>query len=387
MIHSRKHKKKVREEECHSTEKQCSSLISEATQQKTMPVLRTEPSHDSTNHPSFNSRQLLHPPGKRTRPSVNEGIDGSSALDSSHSNITSFSSTDKSNWLLSFTRSNYASFKSFYKYLNQDNVLLESLRRNGFPSIQNQALISFTYPLDLEFVKKENAKHFEPPLPKSGRKFNPTISERVIIQFLSFVHLNTVVGIPSQGFAYSQSEKNIIKYLGILPQEIINGDVSVINQDENEKSLLKLLSKQLPPTTRINKAMCCLIITHPTSNIFLTEMEIAQLYLHTRNNSKCFGIVISPRNTIPNMLCVKLTKEGFDKINEFEQQFLLSPKYSDCFLSCYLALLIKASDFNFYSQIPCAINDEPCISSDCRVYQDMIIKAMSNVVSQPEDFW
>ncbi len=115
----------------------------------------------------------------------------------------------------------------------------------------------------------------------------------------------------------------------------------MINHDVNEISLLKSLSKQSTQTTIINKAMCCLIITHPTSDIILMEMEITQLHSHSHKNTMCFGIVISPHNIIPNMICVKLTNEGLYEMNEFELKCLLSPTYCECLLSCYLAFLIN----------------------------------------------
>ena len=118
------HVGKVSEEECHSTEKQCSSLISQITQQQqqTIPVSRTQHNHRSTNHPSFNPTQSLQLHRKQQTPFVIEGIDGSSVSHSSQTNITSFSSTDKFDSISSFTHSNCVDFKSFYKWLDQDNL-------------------------------------------------------------------------------------------------------------------------------------------------------------------------------------------------------------------------------------------------------------------------
>ena len=150
------HVGKVSEEECHSTEKQCSSLISQITQQQqTIPVLRTQHTHHSTNHPSFNPTQSLQLHAKQPNTQfVIEGIDGSSVSHSSQTNITSFSSTDKFDSISSFTHSNCVDFKSFYKWLDQDNLLPQSLRRNHFHSLHNHPSISFIHPLHLQLAKQ-----------------------------------------------------------------------------------------------------------------------------------------------------------------------------------------------------------------------------------------
>ena len=178
------HVGKVSEEECHSTEKQCSSLISQITQQQqTIPVLRTQHTHHSTNHPSFNPTQSLQLHGKQPTPFVIEGIDGSSVSHSSQTNITSFSSTDKFDSISSFTHSNCVDFKSFYKWLDQDNLFPQSLRRNHFHSLHNHPSISFIHPLHLQLAKQtnkqeeENTTHFQPPHSNTAHEFKQPIPE------------------------------------------------------------------------------------------------------------------------------------------------------------------------------------------------------------------
>ena len=152
------HVGKVSEEECHSTEKQCSSFISQITQQQTIPVLRTQHTHHSTiillsiQHNHFNFME------NNQTPFVIEGIDGCSVSHSSQTNITSFSSTDKFDSISSFTHSNCVDFKSFYKWLDQDNLFPQSLRRNDFHSLHNHPSISFIHLLHLQLAKQTTTR-------------------------------------------------------------------------------------------------------------------------------------------------------------------------------------------------------------------------------------
>ena len=69
---------------------------------------------------------------------------------------------------------------------------------------------------------------------------------------------------------------------------------------------------------------------------------ISQLHSHTHKNTMCFGIVISPHNTIPNMICVKISwRKDLMRWMNLNWNPLSSPSYSECSFPCYLALLIK----------------------------------------------
>ena len=79
--------------------------------------------------------------------------------------------------------------------------------------------------------------------------------------------------------------------------------------------------EQNPSQGKRKYTMRCLLITHPTSNPFLTSKEIAQLFQYTCSNDKCFAVVISPQNSGLKILCAKLTDESFGKLKEVEEVF------------------------------------------------------------------
>ena len=110
------------------------------------------------------------------------------------------------------------------------------------------------------------------------------ISINLIIKFLSLVHLNTMIGLQSQAFAYSDSSDDLIRYLDVVPNE------------SDEESIMDSSIRKDSSASDRGLVKRCWIITHPTSNVFLSSAEIIQLYKHSCESKNCFCIILSPRS-------------------------------------------------------------------------------------------
>ena len=290
-------------------------------------------------------------------------------------------------WIETINASNFCGSISFYHCFVQSRLTPDLLKPNCLPSPEHKVLIPFVFPIDQYLEGPETPKHFEPYSSSRGRKFSPTVSEMLIKQFLSLVHLNTIVGLPSQGLAFSASPTSTVNFIGILPQQSSGSTSAVTEQEAQMKTLFKGFSEQNPSQGRRKYTMRCLLITHPTSDPFLTSKEIAQLFQYTCSNDKCFAIVISPRNNGLKALCAKLTDEGFGKLKEFEEIFNSSSTADESFKLLYLKKHIETTGFNYYRQIPCRLMAEPCFFYDSRDFTSVIRQVKEFAFSDDADYW
>jgi len=117
----------------------------------------------------------------------------------------------------------------------------------------------------------------------------------------------------------------------------------------------------------------------------MSPTDILQLYSLNNENPNLFGIVISPRLAGVKVLCVRLTREGKDKVREFFQK-AQEEKAEDPLE--YIRQRISDSDTEFYCQIPFEIVDdpEPCEVVDLRQKEQVIGQLRAFILSGKADY-
>ena len=258
----------------------------------------------------------------------------------------------------------FESWKGYY-ILFQDKTETRSISsRNRYPDIEHPALIPLIYPLPEHLAKslKRNGKILETVL--SSEKATPVISSDLILTFLSFLHLNTVVGVQSQAFAYSHTLDEQIWHLGIPTQDNDYAMVPFKNEGLDKRFFASFMKQE--SSEKGKYILRCWIITHPTTDVLLTDREIIQLYRLTCENKDCFCVVISPRKKGVKMVCVKLTKEGLNEIRKLERKNAKGPKSDQNSKLFSLECAVSASDVALYCQIPCRFGKYQCVCCDLR---------------------
>ena len=218
---------------------------------------------------------LQHNPQKRQRKDTSE-------KEHPESGNGTLTQEDKQKWILKFTDLKQDGFTEFYPFFSQDKMTPESLGCYSFPSHEQPSLIPLIYPVVPEMMEGKKSPHFESYSPSPGRKFTPNVSPEMIVKFLSLVHLNTVTGLESQAVVYSCSSSSTTKHLVISSCKLSSSCAAIYNKEHDEGAFLELLSKEETLSSHGKKPVpWCVLITHPTTNVFLTDLEIAQLYDYT----------------------------------------------------------------------------------------------------------
>ena len=234
---------------------------------------------------------------------------------------------------------------------------------------QSWRIISSLEPINLELSKK--TPHAEQV---------PVIFANVITKFLSLVHLNTVVGLQSQAFAYSHSMEETIPYLAVFPQINNKVYVSDVNRTGCEKAFFTDLSRFDTSASRGTYTMRCWIITHPTTDVFLSESELLKLFDYSCPNNHCFCIVISPRNMGIKMICFRLTSNGFKEISRLKREVKAQNPSNEMAQNAFLHSRMMESKTIFYRQIPCDFIDGECFIRDYRTCAN-VIKQVHRLIS------
>ena len=121
--------------------------------------------------------------------------------------------------------------------------------------------------------------------------------------------------------------------------------------------------------------------------MFLSSAEIIQLYKHTCENRNCFCIILSPRSANLKMLCVQLTKEGFNQIKKLESDLKNDSKCNGSMAFYLLKDQISKSESGFYHQIPCRFSKEPCVCHDIRDVDQELSQMKEYALSPFCFFW
>jgi len=275
----------------------------------------------------------------------------------------------------------YSHFEKLYLILQVDKMNSEWKEQNEYPSFEHPAVIPMVYPLPREFIVSDEGRFMKADVTWPRNRPVPVIATDIIVKFLVHVHCNTVVGYKSQAFGYSHPCCDTIKYLGIFPQQNTLEFVKGINCDIDDVPSFDScdMNETSPGTEGIYK-MCCWIITHPTSEPFLTKDEIIRLYRYTCKNKDCFCIIISPRSSGVKMLCVKLTDEGYNEIKRLEDHVKCNvvPTVK---LNPDLKHAMSHSSVKFYYHIPCKMSDDLCICCDLRDTFQVIQQLMSPIIA------
>ena len=216
----------------------------------------------------------------------------------------------------------------------------------------------------------------------------PVISSKFVVQFLCLVQLNTAVRLKSEAFAYSTLHNERVKYLAIPHHaECFYSDSGTEESDEEQVLLNSLLIQDSHSGRDKKYSMRCWIITHPTSSVYLTDMEIVQLHKLTKKKEDCFCVVLSPRNAGMKMLCVKLTKRGYSEMNEMEGSMGDDESLTEEKKFEILANRIHESASRFYNQIPCHLCDDPCIYCDNRDISIVLDRIKQSILSDSSVLW
>jgi len=176
------------------------------------------------------------------------------------------------------------------------------------------------------------------------------------------------VGLEAQASAFSYGPDGIINCLALLPQ--VNKVSSVSSRDDGptEFDAIQRFCEMDPHDGRGLYCTRCWIHTHPRFKAFMSSTDICQLFGCACQNRHSFGIVISPRRDGLKMLCVHLTKAGFEEMKKFYMEascFQVSPAE-------YVKRRIHESTTKFYCQIPFVTSDQPCHVVDLRTSEEII---------------
>ena len=219
---------------------------------------------------------------------------------------------DKLRFILAWNNSSFGDWEKYYAWFDTDEARPEFIFANHYPSSEKPALIPLINRPVQNMLKDWKQKGLEFILKtEDDDEQARVISLELMLKFLSFTHLNTVVGLKSQAMGFSDSPDGSVNHLGIIPFD----DKSPTSAKPNKYGLEGILVQcfgedKLFPFCDKTFVSRCWIITHPTSNVFLLSGEILQLYIHIHHNQNCFCIILSPRNNGIKMVCVKLTKRN-----------------------------------------------------------------------------
>ena len=277
--------------------------------------------------------------------------------------------------------SNYGSWDGLYKCIQREKLDPTLTVENCYPSSDKPVLIPLIYPPSFDVVRLVKPKGMKLDSDWPEGKPIPVVSSEVIVKFLSLVHLSTVVKLKSHAVVYSHSRGDL-RFFGVLPQTDNSVYLPEINKTEQERSLFEVFSQKESCSKKDAKYfMRCWIVTHPTSDVFLSNDEILQLYKNTCVNRDSFCIVISPWSAGMKMLCVQLTDDGFTKIEELESSVSQNPSLSGSAGRVILESLIGKYKHSFYQQIPCLLSEEPCIYHDLRDIRSTLSKVRDLVLN------
>lgn len=205
---------------------------------------------------------------KRSKSRDLDASEGVAALEPSEKEFETMKKVEKVSMIIYCDESNYATWDGLYQCFKETMLNPECLEGGFYPSSEKPCMIPLIYPikwnktstLPKEIEQDPTWPKFKPP---------PSISADLIIKFLCLVHLNTTVGLKSQGFAYYRSFDSGIRYLGILSQISDACDESDLSKSEKQTTLLQQFSEMEPgPSEASNYILSCWIITHPTSSVF-----------------------------------------------------------------------------------------------------------------------
>jgi len=108
----------------------------------------------------------------------------------------------------------------------------------------------------------------------------------------------------------------------------------------------------------------------------MSHFDILQLYMNQRFAGNRVGIVISPRQEGIKVLCVSLTKRGFEELESYRYLFSSSKELRTQYpvnsgLGDYMLERIQQSSSKFYAQIPFSLSAEPCTVVDFRSKEEI----------------
>ncbi len=168
----------------------------------------------------------------------------------------------------------------------------------------------------------------------------------------------------AQATAYSFGANGAFKYLALLPQ-IINEPARVTSEDDGPTEFDAFEKLQAMDPTTVNGRFFgrCWIHTHPRWRAFMSSIDIYQLFLCQKFCGYSLGIVISPRGTGIKVLFVSLTRNGYEHLNELQQEAVtLGWDPRDYIISHIPGTL----SVKYYYQIPFELSEEPCTVVDLR---------------------
>ena len=355
---------------------------------------KTKPSQDeesdsdsdllcSSSH-SFNGNSP--PLNKRLRTGASGSVQYGTTSDPSGA-TKEMTETEKIEMIWSCKPSDYNVWGGLYECFSPSHFDSSFMQPNTYPSRNNPALIPVLFDELWEIIEAAKPKGMEWKRRQNSEQV-PIVSNKLITSFLSLVHLNTVVGLRSQAFAYSHTKDSMISFLGVFPQVNRMDIVTDINRSVCEPGFFTCLSRlDKSETLRGSYVMRCWILTHPTSDVFLSASEILQLFEYSLPDNNCFCIVISPRSKGIKIICFHLTSLGFNKIQMLKK--VADDRYSSNVDRKYPFLLCQITDSGkpFYHQVPFAISSENCSCCDLRCAQDSVAQIYGTISRGLHSMW
>ena len=226
--------------------------------------------HFSDSHSSLEpTSRYSRPPNRKMPRLIRSGV-SETAISSCVSEETRIlTRREKVIRVISCNISNFIKWDGYYVCSKMTDDDPRFLQRNEYPSPDNPALIPIMFKQSRRIVESLKPKGMELGRPKQHPKQIPIVSKSLITKFLSIVHLNTVMGLQSQAFAYSRNYSGAVLFLGVFPQLNQKDTVSDVNRTMIQKDFFHRLFDvdKLAPRGS-NYVLRCWIIVHPTTNVF-----------------------------------------------------------------------------------------------------------------------
>ncbi len=261
------------------------------------------------------------------------------------------------------------------------------LRKNPKPSINTPVMIPLFRSLPTTIINSEQEELYlmscTTEMPRDVPP--PCLSVDLIKKFLAYVHSFTTIGLEAQATAFSYEPNGVIKYLALLPQINAPDYVDTRPGNVSEFDAVERFAAQEPGKDMNSFVLRCWIHTHPRYKAYMSSKDIIQLYNNARMGNLSFGIVIAPKVKGLKALCVRLTNDGYEKVERIlEESASVEPERREVFLSS----AICNSSTSFYCQVPFTVSDQPCQVVDLRSTKEVCDQLRSFIENgHPDEDW
>lgn len=285
-------------------------------------------------------------------------------------------------YLVKHDETSYENWEVLYRCFWSSVFTPELKTANVKPTRNRPALVPLVPTIPLHMIRCDEMSLMSDTSEWESDEPFPQISCSLIEKFLARVHPFTAVGLEAQATAFSYGPNGVLQYLALLPQE--NRVDSVTNSDSSvtEFDAIDLFNPPEGSMDGNDFVFRCWIHTHPHFKAFMSAVDIHQLYVNASLNPLSFGIVISPKLEGLKVLCVRLTRDGFDELRRLR---LEAESRSPRNPASYIIANIHRTTKKLYYQIPFTVTYDQCQVVDLRAADGVIRQLQSHINREHAD--